>query len=291
MKYSVSSYSFSAYLKDGRLTTFSCIQKAKELGFDAIEFVELSAPEGKTLSDYAKELKNEAARVGIEISNYAVGADFIRGCDGDIEKEISRVCAQVDIAKILGCPVMRHDVTGGKTEHKFEGYDNVLERLAYGCRRVTEYAESVGVRTMTENHGYFSQDSLRVEKLINTVAHDNFGWLIDMGNFLCADDEPAAAVGRAARYAFYVHAKDFIVKSGQQANPGRGFFMSRGGNFLRGTIIGHGDVPVMQFLYALKRAGYDGFITIEFEGMEDCIDGLSIGLDNLKRYVSQVYGE
>ena len=291
MKYSVSSYSFSAYLKDGRLTTFSCIQKAKELGFDAIEFVELSTPEGKTLSDYAKELKKEAARVGIEVSNYAVGADFIRGCDGDIEKEISRVCAQVDIAKILGCPVMRHDVTGGKTEHKFEGYDNVLERLAYGCRRVTEYAESVGVRTMTENHGYFSQDSLRVEKLINTVAHDNFGWLIDMGNFLCADDEPAAAVGRAARYAFYVHAKDFIVKSGQQANPGRGFFMSRGGNFLRGTIIGHGDVPVIQCLYALKRAGYDGFITIEFEGMEDCIDGVSIGLDNLKRYVSQVYGE
>ena len=291
MKYSVSSYSFSGYLKDGRLTTFSCIQKAKELGFDAIEFVEISAPEGKTLSDYAKELASEAARVGIEISNYAVGADFIRGSDGDIEKEISRVCTQVDIARILGCPVMRHDVTGGKTYHKFEGYNNVLERLAYGCRRVTEYAASVGVRTMTENHGYFSQDSLRVEKLINTVAHDNFGWLIDIGNFLCADDEPAAAVGRAARYAFYVHAKDFIVKSGQQANPGRGFFMSRGGNFLRGTIIGHGDVPVMQCLYALKRAGYDGFITIEFEGMEDCIDGVSIGLDNLKRYVSQVYGE
>ena len=35
MKYSVSSYSFSQYLKDGKLTTFSCIQKAKELGFDA----------------------------------------------------------------------------------------------------------------------------------------------------------------------------------------------------------------------------------------------------------------
>ncbi len=291
MKYSVSSYSFSQYLKDGRLTAFSCIQKAKELGFDAVEFVELSAPEGKTLSEYAAELAQEAARVGIEISNYAVGADFISGSGGDIEKEIARVCAQVDVAKLLGCPVMRHDVTGGKTAHKFEAYDNGLERLAYGCRRVTEYAESVGVRTMTENHGYFSQDSMRVEKLINTVAHDNFGWLIDIGNFLCADDEPAAAVGRAARYAFYVHAKDFIVKSGQQANPGRGFFMSRGGSFLRGTIIGHGDVPVMQCLYALKRAGYDGFITIEFEGMEDCIDGISIGLDNLKRYVSQVYGE
>lgn len=114
MKYSVSSYSFSQYLKDGRLTAFSCIQKAKELGFDAVEFVELSAPEGKTLSEYATELAQEAARVGIEISNYAVGADFISGSGGDIEKEIARVCAQVGCCKASGLSVMLHDVNRRK---------------------------------------------------------------------------------------------------------------------------------------------------------------------------------
>ena len=287
MKFSVSSYSFSQYIKDGRLTTLSCIEKAHELGFDAIEFIDSAVLD----IDAAKELADQAAYVGIEISNYAVGADFINGSGGDIEKEIERLCAQADIAAALGCPTMRHDVTGGRTAHAFEGYDSVLERLAYGCRKVTEYAASVGVRTMTENHGYFSQDSLRVEKLINTVAHDNFGWLVDIGNFLCADDDPAVAVGRAARYAFYVHAKDFIVKSGQSHNPGRGFFLSRGGNFLRGTIIGHGNVPVLQCMRALKRAGYDGYIAIEFEGMEDCVDGVSIGFENLKRCVQEAYGE
>lgn len=290
MKFSVSSYSFSQYLKDGRLTTFSCIEKAKELGFDAIEFIDAVFSDVENPLEFASELAKEAKRVGIEISNYAVGADFINGSGGDIEKEIARLCAQVDIAKALGCPTMRHDVTGGKTAHSYEGYDNVLERLAYGCRKVTEYAQTVGVRTMTENHGYFSQDSTRVEKLINTVASENFGWLVDMGNFLCADDEPAAAVGRAARYAFYVHAKDFIVKSGQSPDPGSGFFTTRGGSFLRGTIVGHGDVPVVQCLRALKRAEYDGYLAIEFEGMEDCIKGISIGLENLKRYVKTVYG-
>lgn len=291
MKFSVSSYSFSQYIKSGRLDTLSCIDKAHELGFDAIEFVDFAFPENESAAKFAKKLADRAASVGIEISNYAVGADFINGSNGDIEKEIERLCAQADIAKILGCPVMRHDVSGGKTAHFFEGYDNVLNRLAYGCRRVTEYAAGIGIRTMTENHGYFSQDSLRVEKLINTVASDNFGWLVDMGNFLCADDDPSVAVGRAARYAFYVHAKDFIVKSGQAPDPGRGFFMSRGGNYLRGTIIGQGNVPVTQCLRALKHAGYDGYIAIEFEGMEDCIDGISIGLENLKRYVREVYGE
>ncbi len=289
MKYAVSSYSFSQYINSGKLTTFSCIEKAKELGFDAIEFVDFGFPEDEAPREYAGKLAEEAKRVGIEISNYAVGADFLAGSGGDLYKEVERLCEQVEIARILGCPTMRHDVTGGVTEHVYQGYENVLERLALGCRRVAEYAGQYGIRTMTENHGYFSQDSLRVEKLINTVASDNFGWLVDMGNFLCADDDPAVAVGRAARYAFYVHAKDFIVKDGQQPDPGKGFFSSRGGNYLRGTIVGHGDVPVVTCLRALKRAGYEGYLSIEFEGMEDCIDGISIGLENLKGYAASVF--
>lgn len=290
MKFSVSSYSFSQYLRSEKLTLTDCISKVKEMGFDGIEFTD-SALGSHDIEDTAKRLADAAFKAGLEISNYAVSADFLNGSDGDIEKEVQRVCSQVDIAKILSSPLMRHDVCNGRTSNKYEGYDNVIERLAYGCRKVTEYAQSVGIKTMTENHGFFSQDSTRVEKLINTVADNNFGWLIDIGNFLCADDDPAAAVGRAARYAFYVHAKDFIVKSGQSPNPGAGFFMSRGGNFLRGTIIGHGDVPVMQCLYALKNAGYDGYIAIEFEGMEDCVNGVKTGLDNLKNYVNTVYSK
>lgn len=278
------------YIQDGRLTPFSCIEKVKEMGFDAIEYVDFAFPEDEDPTEYAKKLRAEADRVGLAISNYAVGADFLNGSDGDLEAEVERLQGQVDIAAILGCPTMRHDVTGGIANRTYQGYDNVVERLAKGCRAVAEYAAQKGIRTMTENHGFFSQDSLRVEKLINTVASDNFGQLVDMGNFLCADDDPVTAVGRCAPYAFYVHAKDFIVKSGQGVNPGQGFFLSRGGNFLRGTIVGHGDVPVVQCLRALKGAGYDGYIAIEFEGMEDCVKGVAIGLENLKRYVAEVYG-
>lgn len=79
-----------------------------------------------------------------------------------------------------------------------------------------------------------------------------------MGNFLCGDVEPSAALGRLAPFVRYVHAKDFIVKEGAGARPGRGFFRSRGGRYLRGTIIGHGDVPVAACLGILKEAGYAG---------------------------------
>ena len=131
---------------------------------------------------------------------------------------------------------------------------------------------------MTENHGFFSQDSQRVEKLYNAVDHPNFALLCDMGNFLCADEDPALAVARVAPYAQYVHAKDFIWKSYKDADPGEGAFRTRAGNFLRGTIVGHGNVPVQQCLHILKAAGFDGAIAIEFEGVETPCTALRIGL-------------
>ena len=147
-------------------------------------------------------------------------------------------------------------------------------------------AADCGLRTMVENHGYFCQDSDRLEQLVSAVKHPNFGALVDMGNFLCADDDPVRAVGRLAAAAFHVHAKDFHIKSGQWPNPGTGWFQSRGGNYLRGAIIGHGDVPVPQCLRILQRAGYAGAVSIEFEGMEEPLTGIAIGLENLRRFVA-----
>ena len=109
-----------------------------------------------------------------------------------------------------------------------------------------------------------------------------------MGNFLCADENPAMAFARVAPYAIYVHAKDFIVKPFDACDPGEGAFRTRGGNFLRGTIVGHGNVPVKQCMYQLKKAGYDDYISIEFEGMEPVFEALRIGLANLKRYWSEI---
>lgn len=277
MKISVSNYSFAQYVRAGKMNAIDCVVKAKEMGFEAIEIVDYIFKDQDKFA-LAKEIRAKADEVGIEISNLAVGAELLSP-DG-----IATVKEWVDIAEILGAPFMRHDVSKGPDPREWKGYDNVLETLANACREITEYAAQKGIRTMTENHGYFSQDSMRVEKLINTVAHQNFGTLVDIGNFLCADEDPVTAVGRNAPYAFYVHAKDFIVKSGNGHNPGEGFFMSRGGNFLRGTVIGHGNVPVVQCFRALKRAKFDGFIAIEFEGMEDCIKGISIGFENIKKY-------
>lgn len=284
MNFAVSSYSFSKKLTSGELNQKQLIAKTKEMGFDALEFVDMPKY-GEIDIAFAKELKEEAQKTGLALSCFTVGADFLNCPDGNYEAEIARVKCKVDIAEALGVTLMRHDATNGSKA--FRTFDSALMTLSMCCSEITAYAAEKGIRTMVENHGRFCQDSLRIEKLIAAVDHENFGTLFDMGNFLCADEDPAKAASLLAGQAFYVHAKDFIVKSAEGADPGKGFFRSRGGNYLRGTIVGHGAVPVKSCLAAFKTAGYDGTIAIEFEGMEECEYAISVGLENLKRYWSE----
>jgi sugar phosphate isomerase/epimerase len=290
MKIGVSSYSFSRLVRSGQMQQIEVIAQAKEMGFDVIEFSTIAVPEGKALTEFAKELRDEAERVGIGIANYTIGADFLRGSGGDLQGEIERVRREVDIAAILGVPGMRHDASGGwPPDHTgVRSFEAAIPRLAEGCRGVTEYAAGKGIRTMVENHGYFCQDSLRVEQLVTAVNHPNVGILIDMGNFICADDDPPTAVGRLLPYACHCHAKDFHLKPGTEPFPGNGWAVSRAGNYWRGAIIGHGNVPIVQCLRVLHRGGFAGVLSIEFEGMEDVLTGIRIGLENLRRFVAMV---
>ena len=278
MKISVTSYSFGAYAKPEKLGVDGIIRKAREMGFDAIEFIDAHV---KSVEE-ARALRAVADEVGIDICAFCVGAELV---NKDTAEEVARLKAQVDIAEALGAPIMRHDITGGDKSGAKVGisYDALIPRLVPAIREVTEYAKSKGIRTVTENHGRFSQDALRVEKLINAVDHENFGALVDIGNFMCADEEPWKSVAIMMPYAYHVHAKDFFKKSGMEPNPGKGWFLTRAGDYLRGTIIGHGDARISQSIATIKRSGYDGYITVEFEGMEDNLLGIELGRENLIR--------
>lgn len=290
MKIGVSSYSFSRLVRSGAMREAEIPQKAKEMGFDVVEFSTLSPPSGVLLEVHADRLREACEAAGLPVANYTIGADFLNGSNGELAAEIERVRREVDIARRLGAVGMRHDASRGfAAEHRGpKSFEAALPRLAEGCRGVAEYAAGFGIRTMVENHGYFCQDSERVEKLACAVAHPNFGLLIDMGNFICVDENPAVAVGRLMPYAFHCHAKDFHLKSGMQPFPGDGWNVSRGGGYWRGAIIGHGDVPIRQCLRVMRRAGYDGVLSIEFEGMEEPLQGIALGQKNLRRFLAEV---
>lgn len=286
MKVSVSSYSFSQYIGDGKMKQIDCAAKAKEMGFDAVEFTPIDGGDFELQKENARKIREEAERVGIEINAYTIGANLYSDSAEEMEKEVERLKGQLDIAKILGAKVMRHDVcyTLSKSGNG-RSFDLMLPFIAENARKVTEYAQTLGIKTCTENHGYIAQDSDRVERLFNAVNHDNYGLLVDIGNFICADEDPALAVSRVAPYAIHAHAKDMIVRP---EACGTCQYATRGGNYFGGTVIGEGDIPVKRCLKILKAAGYDGFLTIEYEGAEDCISGISRGLANLRKILEEI---
>lgn len=286
MKISVTSYSFQRLLVSGALKLTDLPAVSRDIGFEGIEIASVPFDRDADFAGWAKDVKKAAADAGIPVIAYLTGADFLNH-PGGVEGQINDLKKELQTAEALGVNLMRHDASRGfpKEKKTCRSFDDALPMLAEGYGRVTEYAKTLGIKTCIENHGFFSQDSERVEKLINAVGNDNFGALVDMGNFLCADERPDTAVGRLAPYAVHCHAKDFLYKSGEETDPGRGWFKTRGGNYLRGTIVGHGVVPVRQCISLMKAAGYDGWVTIEFEGMEDNIEALETGLENLKKII------
>ena len=276
MKIGISSYSFEKYRRETGADLFEVCRLAREIGFDAIEFIDLGTPDPIAT---AKELRAYCAEIGLTIASHTIGADLV---NGDEEEILAKLYRYIDIAEALGAPLLRHDVCYGLPEGKT--WEDAIEIMVPRIRKVTEYAQSKGIRTCSENHGYIFQDSERMITLINAVNHPNYGWLVDVGNFLCADEYPLGAVMNALPYAIHAHVKDFLYRKTEDmyVMPD-GFFRTRNGNLLRGTILGHGDVPVAEAVKMLRKSGYDGTLSLEFEGAEENIPALQAGFKYMGR--------
>ena len=291
MKSCISTYSYHRLYADGSFTRFDAIDKTKELGCDGVEFVlDDTTPDGSTPREYALALTAHAKEVGLEVPIYTTGANFFVK---DPEQEVERICKHIDIASECGIPLLRHDITWSYYP-EYEGvktYQNVIEAVAPVISKVADYAKSKGVMTCSENHGRLMQDSNRMVELFNAVNNKNYGFLCDIGNFGGVDEDCFTSVSRLMELIVHVHAKDCFTRSGMMYNPGRGYNLSRGGNYRRATVFGHGNVPTYQILNAIRASGYDGYVSLEFEGMEPCMEGVTIGTENLQRMIRDIEGK
>lgn len=290
MKPGVSTYSLLQAIKAGEMTVLDVIDWISEQGGEHMEIV----PYGFTLEDQpelADAVRERAAAKGIELSNYSMPANFVQDTPEAFEEEIERIKRHVDTVHRLGMKHMRHDVTAFTLPPEKRGIDYLeanLDQIVEGCRRIADYAAGFGITTTVENHGMSVQASDRVQRVLQAVDRPNFKTTLDIGNFLCVDEQPLVGVKRNLPYASLVHVKDFYIRPADQ-NPGGGaWFLTSHGNYLRGAIFGQGDIDVRRVLRLIKESGYDGYITLEFEGMEECREGTKLGLENLKRIWDEV---
>lgn len=286
MKIGVSSYSLYQAMHAGELSILDAIQWIADNGGQHIEIVPGLGFDFDTRPELEVQIREKAAAAGIEVSNYAIGANFITDTEEEYQAEIARVITEVDRANRLGVKLMRHDVAS-RSDTSIIRFNEDLDRIASACRIIADHASAYGITTSVENHGYYVQASDRVQTLIHAVDRPNFKTTLDVGNFVCVDEDPVSAVKKNIPYASMVHIKDFYIRPSHR-NPGDGWFTSTSGSFLRGAIAGQGDLDLREILRIVKQSGYDGYLSIEFEGMEDCRKGTKIAIDNVNRIWNEV---
>lgn len=290
MKLSVSTYSLAQWRAAHHKTLEQSLAQIAGMGVKAVEFSGIDVEPGQNPIRRAAALRRRCEKLGMKVISYCVGAELMVSSARQ-RATVERLKSEVDVAAELGVPSMRHDVTRGFEAYRgFRGpktFASALKILVPAIRHVADHAESRGVITSLENHGFYMQASKRVEKLIQTVAHRAFRLTMDMGNFLCVNEDPLEAVRRLVRYAVHVHVKDFHVKPKQEAPP-NGWFATPTSIALRGAIVGHGVIDVPAQLRLLARAGYHGYLSLEFEGIEEPTKGVQLGLEFLREQLNRL---
>lgn len=161
---------------------------------------------------------------------------------------------------------------------------------------IVEVLKKVGNMSLNEGMvlaietGPESASALR--KLILDVDNPGIRVNLDPANLAMVQNEDAAeAVGLLGKFIVHTHAKDGLHL--RDCDPARiynafaegGFpqLVAETGELFREVPLGEGQVKWDPYLAALKRSGYDGFLTIEREVGEDPERDISAAVSFLKR--------
>jgi sugar phosphate isomerase/epimerase len=255
MRVACSSQSYDDVLGDGRLTLVDWLRTmADELSLDAVELEDKHV--GQPRSDRLEALRSAAARYGLVIANIAFMNDFGVADDARRRDEEARTREWMLAAERLGSRFLR-TFAGWPEGDRAARWPAMIASL----RSVCGEAERRGVRLVMENHnhGGFVQTGADATAILSDVGSPALGLLLDTGNYL----DGLASVKATAARAWHVHAK-----------------FTRVGDDGRDPGIDHDAI-----LALLREAGYNGWISVEYEGAEPSRTAVPRALAYLRRAV------
>lgn len=249
-KLSLAAYSFNSQLpknwpKPGKtvpkMTLLDFIDYCAEQDLDAAELTSYYFP-AEVTPDYLNEVKERCFRLGLDVSGTAIGNDFCKPDGPDREFEVAMTRKWIDYAALVGAPVIRifaGNVPKGDTE------EAALDRCVAGIDDAVAYAATKGVILALENHGGITATPEQLLKIVGRVKSSPwFGVNFDSGNFRTAD--PYGDLEKIAPFAVNAQVKVSIAPGGkpEKADMGR-------------------------IVEILKKAGYRGYLVLEYEEKED----------------------
>ncbi|MCZ8515190.1 sugar phosphate isomerase/epimerase [Paenibacillus filicis] len=281
MRTSLSVWSCHKYFYNGTWKNADFIRFAgRETDADGIELLHrFWYPDTESLSQLEQALQQESLEVAcVGASNNLALPDA-----ASRQEQLRQMTESVDIASNFGAKIVR--VFSGNGQEG-TSYDEARGWIVEGLKAAADYAGSKNVVLCLENHGLFAGKSDQVMDLIRDVDSEALQSTFDMGNFLLVDEQPLDALSTLLPVIRHVHCKDFVKV--EDHYPGESYVALSGGRFA-GKIIGEGSVQVNELLAGLNRFGYDGWVSVEYEGEEEQRHGSIRSVRQVQQFLEDLH--
>ncbi len=255
---SLAAYSMRKYLelKNATMTLEDFVVKAADWGCDGVELTEYYFRKPLTPESLMK-LKRTAWRQGVDITGTPVGNTFTHPPGEARDREVAKLKSWIDVSADLGSPAIR--IFAGNCP---KGVEEAQARKWVGecIEACLPQAEKRGVILALENHGGVVAKPEGLLEIVKAVKSDWVGINLDGGNF--TGEDPYAELEACAPLAVTCQVKVEISRAGKK----------EAADF--GRIIG-----------ILRKAGYKGYITLEYEAAEEPLTAIPRHLAELRKHL------
>lgn len=162
------------------------------------------------------------------------------------EKNIDEAKRYIDLAQQLSCPYIR--VFPNKLP-KDDTRNEVITLIIEGLKVLGDYAKNTNVTVLMETHGdvVHTEDLLKIMQAVN---HEKVALIWDISNMWTITKQPPAEVySKLKPYIRHTHIKDATLN----------------GDKINYTLIGKGQVPIFEAINLLRKDGYKGYYSFEWE--------------------------
>lgn len=230
-------------------------RRASEIGYQSCELQINDIWDGQSRDGEktAEQTRKLLEKYGMKASAVAAGNDFLQLDPTELAAQIERYRYVCQIIPAVGTDIVRTD--GGwnrKGDVPQERWDGMMLESFKKC---LDFLEQYNVRIALDNHGLSTNDGDWQLSLIQRLGSKRFGVNLDTMNYRWFGHE-IAKIDRfyeiLAPHVFHTHMKD---GTGSRQN-------------YKGAALGAGEIHLDHAVQCLKRAGYDGAWTAEYEGPE-----------------------
>jgi sugar phosphate isomerase/epimerase len=220
-----------------------------EYGIEAVEYVNSFFKDKAEDSAYLGDLKSRCNDHGVRSLLIMVDGEGAIGNPDPAERTraVENHYRWIDAARFLGCHSIRVNAQSQGTPQEQR------ELAADGLRRLCEFSDPLGINVLVENHGGLSSNGAWLASVMEEVGHPRCGTLPDFGNFNLRNE---------AWYDRYVGMEELMPYA--KAVSAKSHAFDEEGN--------EREKDFYRLMRIVLRAGYRGWVGIEYEGTETSED-------------------